>query len=168
MLEIKNRIIVFGGNHYNTLGLIRSVGIAGYKVTVLLQPCNLKFCELRFSKYIEKLIVLKTTEEALEILRNDFKDETSKPIILCASDSAMSLIDNNLDELRNNFYFFNIQDKQGEINRLQDKTMTFPLAEESGFSIIKTWCVNRNQDIPADITFPCLIKGRNSINTSKE
>ena len=37
-----NKVIVIGGFHHNTYGLIRSLGEAGIKSYVILEPCHPK------------------------------------------------------------------------------------------------------------------------------
>lgn len=47
-----NKVIVIGGFHHNTYGLIRSLGEAGIKSYVILEPCHPKMNWLFVSKYI--------------------------------------------------------------------------------------------------------------------
>lgn len=165
--NITNKIIIIGGNHHNTLGLIRSVGEKGLHLSVFLEPCNLKFCNLRFSKYITYFHLLETTEQIIDILREQYWDETQKPIIICGSDSSISFLDNHYDELKNHFFIFNANEEQGRINLMMDKLNTFPIAEKAGFSLIRTWHIVDNKSVPHDIKFPCIIKGNNSTKSEK-
>ena len=129
-MNIQNKIIVIGGNHPNTLGLIRSIGENGIPVILMLEPCStLEYCCLRYSKYIQKKYFLKTEEEILEVLNRDFSAEHEKTIILCASDAAISLMDAHYDELKDRFLFFNAGE-QGRINHLMDKAKMLQLAKE--------------------------------------
>lgn len=112
----QNKVIVIGGNHYNTLGLIRSVGEKGLPVFLFLEHQeSLANCNLRFSKYITKIYHLKDETDILKILKRDFDDEENKPVILCASDASVCLLDENYDELKDRFHFFNAG-RQGRIN----------------------------------------------------
>lgn len=162
-----NKIIVIGGSHYNTLGLIKSLGKNGYSIIVLLEHCKLEWCSLRFSKYISELYHLDSLDNALEILRKNYWNEPNKPIILCASDASICLLDNHYDDLKDRFFIFNVNEKQGMINHYMNKWNTFSIAEESGFSIIKSYHVTNKEDIPKNISFPCLIKGNSSITSLK-
>lgn len=163
-----SKIIVIGGNHPNTLGLIRSIGEKGLPVILMLEPCStLEYCSLRFSKYIKKKYLLSSEEEILCILQRDFSTETEKPIILCASDSAISLLDAHYNELKEKFSFFNAGE-QGRINHFMDKTNMLRLAEECGLTTIKTWQLNSQSKIPADITYPCFVKASNSAVDGKD
>lgn len=161
-MNIQNKIIVIGGNHPNTLGLIRSIGENGIPVILMLEPCStLEFCCLRFSKYIQKKYFLKTEEEILEVLNRDFSAEHKKPIILCASDAAISLMDAHYDELKDRFSFFNAGE-QGRINHFMDKANMLQLAKECRLTTIRTWRLNSQSAIPEDLTFPCFVKASNS------
>lgn len=165
---LANKIIVIGGNHPNTLGLIRSIGEKGLPVYLMLEPCStLDYCNLRFSKYITKMYLLKSEEEVLTILHTDFKNEEERPIILCGSDASVSLLDSHYDELKDCFYFFNAGE-QGRINHFMDKINMFPLAAKCGLNVIKTWHIKDKTRIPDDITFPCLTKPNNSLGGDKE
>ena len=161
-MNIQNKIIVIGGNHPNTLGLIRSIGENGIPVILMLEPCStLEYCCLRFSKYIQKKYFLKTEEEILEVLNRDFSAEHEKTIILCASDAAISLMDAHYDELKDRFLFFNAGE-QGRINHFMDKANMLQLAKECGLTTIRTWHLNSQSSIPEDLTFPCFVKASNS------
>ncbi len=168
MMEKQNtKIIVVGGNHVNTLGLIRSLGKNGYPIVLLLEHCRLDWCNLRFSKYISKMYYMDVLEDILSILHKDYWDEESKPVVLCASDASICFLDQHYDELKEHFFIFNINGQQGMINHYMNKWNTFPIAKKSGFSVIKSCRVRTLGDIPADIHYPCLIKGNSSISSLK-
>lgn len=163
----KVKILVFGGSHYNTLGLIKSLGKQGYPIYVFLEHCDMSICSLKHSKYIEKLHHLTSLEDAIYILKNEYWNETVRPVILCASDASICYLDKHYEELKEKFCIFNSKRKQGEINRLMEKINTFPIAKRCGFSVIRTWRVNSKSQLPNDITFPCLIKGNSSVTSLK-
>jgi predicted ATP-grasp superfamily ATP-dependent carboligase len=160
------KVIILGNNLYNTLGLIRSVGEKGYPVILLLESFKKSMCYVNHSKYIMGIHYLTSIDQGLEVLLTVYGNESEKPIVLCGSDPAASLLDRHYDELKNKFYLFNAGE-QGRINWFLDKINTFPIAAESGLSIIKTWQVENIHRLPSDIIFPCLIKGSNSTNSTK-
>ena len=156
------KVIVIGGNHVNTLGLIRSIGEKGLPVYLLLEHQeNLDTCYLRFSKYITKIYHLKDETEILTILKCDFGNDEIKPVILCASDASICLLDEHYDELKDSFLFFNAG-KKGRINYFMNKNNMFSLAEKCGLRIIKTWQLKEGDIIPDDINYPCFSKPQNS------
>lgn len=161
-----NKIIVFGVNIQNTLGLIRSIGEKGMRVILLLEPYPKGSCYVKYSKYLEKVHYLSSTEQGLEILQKEYWNEPEKPILLFGGDPPICLIDKYYDELKSKFFIFNAG-RSGRINFFMDKINTFPLAEKCGLSTIKTWYIKDIYDLPKDITFPCLIKGNNSTESTK-
>ena len=161
-MDMQHKVIVIGGNHHNTLGLIRSVGEKGLPVYLLLEHQeSLTTCNLRFSKYITKMYHLKDEAEIMTILKRDFGEEEFKPVILCASDASVCLLDEHYNELKDQFHFFNAG-QQGRINHFMNKVNMFPLAEECGLRTIKTWCLKGTESIPSDISYPCFSKANNS------
>lgn len=162
----KDLVIVFGISNNNLLGMIRSLGKRGMSVVVLLEPCNLYFCALRYSKYIAKIHFLKNLDEALSILRTKYSDRSEKVPVLTGSDKSAALLDSHYDELREYFVFFNAG-RQGRISYFLDKINTFPLVHKSGIAIIPTWHFTGGDDIPNDIIYPCITKGNNSTCSSK-
>lgn len=157
-----HKIIIIGGNHYNTLGLIRSIGEMGLPVYLFLEhQDNLSHCYLRFSKYIKEIYHLSDLSEILYLLKSHFMNESSKPIILCASDASISLLDKHYNEVKDYFFFFNAGE-QGRINLFMNKTNLFDLASSSGLRVIKTWQLSGNAPIPEEIVYPCFSKPANS------
>ncbi len=160
------KIIIFGNNLQNTLGLIRSVGLKGYPVILFLEPVRKSQCYVRHSKYITKIHYLNSLEEGLQVLLKEYGEELEKPVILCGSDPTISMLDAHYNELKDKFHIFNAG-KQGQINYFLNKIITFPIAEECGLTIIKTWLVTDKRELPNGITYPCLIKGNNSTESTK-
>ena len=167
-IKDKKKVFVIGSNHLNTLGLIRSLGEGGYSVIVLLEQCDLRFCYLRFSKYIQKMYLLSSLEESLQILKKENLKSDSKSIILSGSDSSICFLDSHYEELREKFHIFNVNGEQGGINYLVDKWNTFSIAEKNGFTLIKTWHVKDIHNLLGDIIYPCLIKANSSVAGSKD
>ena len=159
-----NKIIVFGGAHHNTLGIIRSLGKRGFPVECILHTSNLKESSLRLSKYITVLHHVDTVDEGLQLLRTKYVSEVEKPILLFSSDAAVLAVDSCYEELKEHFFFFNAK---GKISHFMDKVNTFSIAEQCGLRLIKTWQTCANGDLPSDIQFPCLIKGGNSTTSTK-
>lgn len=159
-----NKVIVFGGAHYNTLGIIRSLGKRGLSVVCILHTSNLKEASLRFSKYVTVLHHVESVDEGLQLLRTTYINDVEKPILLFSSDAAVLAVDSCYEELKAHFSFFNAK---GKISYYMDKVNTFPIAEQCGLRLIKTWQKGANGSWPSDIHFPCLIKGENSTTSTK-
>ena len=93
-----NSVIIIGGNHHNTLGVIRAMGYKGVKPTVILIS-NAKSNNVGKSRYIKELIVVSNENDALDyLLRN--KENNRGAVIIACSDGASSMLDLNRDVLK--------------------------------------------------------------------
>ena len=115
-------IVVIGGIHHNTLGVIRSLGFAGFSDIKLILVGNEADFVSR-SKYIKKQNVFKIESDTHlpEVLLKIGKESATRPVVICSSDSSISVIDQNFDELSKYLVLPNAKNKQGEINRLIKK-----------------------------------------------
>lgn len=126
---MNNKIVVLGGNHVNTLGLIRSLGRVGHRCDVVLERCDLSFCPLRFSRYIDRLWHLDVAKDLVNFLLEHYGSEPEKVIFLCTSDPYMATMDQGLEVLEGRFSVFNASRESGRIADLMNKANTFPIAE---------------------------------------
>lgn len=162
-----NEIIIFGNCLQNTVGLVRSMGEAGFRVNLLMEPCRKSDCFIRLSRYVKRIDYLDNIECAPQFLIENYASDKEKAIVLCGSDPTISLLDRNLDLLRPYFYIFNANDEQGRISYFLNKNNTFELAEKCGLTLINTYKVDNVNEIPANLSFPCFMKGNNSVNSTK-
>ena len=161
------RIIIFGNCLQNTVGLVRSVGETGRKVSLLIEPCKKSDCFIKHSKYVEDIQFLDKLEDAIPTLISDYSNEREKSVILCGSDPTISLLDANYNVLKDFFFVFNANGVQGRINKYLNKANSFVLAEKHGLPLIKTWYLTKGDIIPDDIVYPCIAKGNNSVISGK-
>lgn len=160
-------VIIIGCNHINTLGLIRSIGENGIKPHVILEPCNRKFCTLKFSKYVNSFYILKDGEDLTEYIISTFGFKSNKPAVLCGSDRSILELDAQYEVLSKHFKIFNINNKAGKIGNYLSKIATFPLAEKAGLQVIKTFNPKSDDFDIRKIPVPCLVKGNNSTSSTK-
>lgn len=148
------KYIVIGGEHYNPLGLIRSLGVAKIKPIAIIKKASFGIASK--SKYIKKLHLVDSYDEALDLLKKEYGNEMLKPFVFTSDDQMTSILDNNYDELKNKFIFYNAK-KQGEISKYMNKEEIMNLAVECGLKVAKSWKVY-DKKVPKDITYPCLTK----------
>jgi D-aspartate ligase len=165
-----NKVIVIGENHYNTLGVIRSLGEAGISVYLIL--ISEKEDYVSKSKYIRRVWrINKSDKTIIDILENNFISEEYKPIIIPTSDSIMMAIDNNLNMLRKRYIVPNASDTEGRVAYLMNKRIMNEIAYESGLITPKSWEVMLDNQvilIPDEIVYPCIVKPLSSIDGKKE
>lgn len=163
---LKNKVLVFGGSHHNTLGVIRSLGEKNIHSYVILVNDKSDNSFVLKSKYVKKGWILKTYEIAIQFIIDNFSLESEKTVLIATSDLASSFIDKNYDNLINNFLFPNCN-ISGEMNKIMNKEVMNLIALKSGFNVAKTWLVDKYSDT-SEFDYPCITKPLNSINGSKE
>lgn len=161
-----NKVIVIGSDHHNTLGVLRSLGERGIKSDLLIVTQS-KMTFVNYSKYVEKSFIVRQVDEILTILLSQYRDETHKPVLICCSDTAMGIIDENRDELSRSF-FLPGSNVQGQISALMNKKEMAKLAESIGLNVPhSTYLENPLNDL-MQIKLPCIIKPIESRKGSKK
>ncbi len=159
MGDLKNKVILIGGNHHNGLGLARSFGVNGIKPYGVIVGEGAEHGFVRKSKYWVKTWVIKSDDEIVEFLLSTFQNEKEKPVVIPYSDGAAEEIDLNLDRLKEYFLLPSIGGQQGKIAELMDKQKQVEFAQTYGIPMAKS-CVVDLSDIrlPEDMIYPCIVK----------
>lgn len=167
--------VVLGHNYTSRLGMIRAVGSAGCQVdvfaTFINKPKNKKSQIDFYSKYVNSYECFSIKDPEILIKRLIEKYDKKKFVFLLPTDDfCASLIDSHLDCLKDSFIIPNIDNKQGEINRLMDKDYQKALANLVGLPTAKGWTVkidDGHYSIPGDIEYPCFTKPQISLKGGK-
>lgn len=149
-----NKIIVIGGNHHNTLGVIRSLGRKGIHPIVIIEATDNKPFVGK-SKYISEIYVVSTGKQVIELLYHLQND--MKAILIACSDEISSLLDLHRNELVDKYILPGITD-QGKLTELMNKQVMCDLAMSVGLDVPKSCFVNRNIQDYSDMQYPCIIK----------
>lgn len=163
--SINNKVIILGGSHHNTLGVVRSLGEKAILSYVLIVSINTSDSLVLKSKYVLKGWILKTYSEAIQFIVDKFSNEEEKPILIATSDDAISSLDIHYDKLIQNFHLPNGR-KEGNLTYLMNKEVMGNVAKEMGLNVAKTW-IMENKIIPNGIEYPCITKPISSISGSK-
>jgi len=176
-------VIVIGGNHHNTLSVLRALGesihynVLGTASIIgggnslyisLIVVCNERNPYVKRSKYANTFEQVKCEEELLDILLTKYVSE-EKPIIIACSDAIASFLDMNRDILCQRFIIPGSK-TQGKITALMDKGMMAKLAVESGLKVpnsIEVAVCDINTAFSNTLTYPCITKPLVSKNGSK-
>ena len=149
----KHKFIILGDGHFNTLGMVRSLGEVGIRPDVVLVDHNRMI--VASSKYIHSFFVADTIEKVY----NMTPEERAK-FLLTGSDKIIAVIDRNYNRLIDKFYFFNAG-QEGRINGLLSKKEQNKLAESCGFNVPKYEEV-RVGDEPNTVPYPLITKAIDS------
>ena len=146
--------IVIGMEHYNPLGLIRTLGKNEIKPVFIAVkgkgPASAK------SKYIYKLHNVETIEEGYNILLAEYGNLKAKPFVLATDDDIQSLIDKNYSKIKDKFIVFNASE-DGRISKFMDKNEILLIAKKHGLNILPT-IVAEHGEIPCNIEYPIITK----------
>lgn len=155
----KHKFIIFGFEHYNTLGVIRSLGEKGINPIVILHKTNSKDPTLvPNSRYISTIHVVSDVNEGYCILMDSYSNEQYKPFLYSCDDYVEMCLDSHYDELIDRFYFFD-GGRSNIISKYMDKDSINQLAVECGCKIPKAEAVRRGE-LPKSLRFPVITKAK--------
>ena len=160
-----NNVIVIGPDHYNTLWLVRSLGMVNMCPFVIILSPNKKSFVVK-SKYCLDYVIIPNEEGLFTFLMN--KEFHDKQIVLSSSDGVAMFLDSHLDILKDKYIIPNCNNNQGELSYWMNKDKMVAKAEECGLSIPKSISLTTSsyENIPK-IKYPCLIKPEQSAVASK-
>lgn len=152
-MKIKNKVIVWGADCSNVLGLMRELGNKGLELIFLIKG---RKGSAASSKYCQKYIETSTIEDGYSHLMENYKNEQEKPIIITPSDEIITFIDRHKEDFETYFIVPGTRTK-GNIEKYIDKNNMTALAEEIGIVCPKSRAIRKGSDI-SGIEYPCFIK----------
>ncbi|MBQ7622258.1 MAG: hypothetical protein IJS66_00780, partial [Bacteroidales bacterium] len=148
-------VYVIGGDHYNTYGIIRSLGAAGIKSRVLVLGCGSRRSFVLRSRHAAGGGGFLAHAEALDYLEKN-RPESGKGIVICCSDEALELVLDNYSRLSKD-YILPVCSDYGETARLMNKSAITSLAASFGMKVPQSHTV-KDRAIPEGIGYPCITK----------
>ena len=161
---MEKRIVIFCSHGYGSLGLIRTLGEAGYR-----PEC---YCYgdtgdlLMASKYVSKGIIFHTVEEAFYYLLNEYPCYPDKPFLFTIPDPPAYLVDKHLDQMKEKFILMHAGE-HGRIGYWMDKRNQADLARKHGLITPWTITMSKYDDIPDSIMYPVFTKSVRSADGGK-
>lgn len=155
-------IVIIGNDHYNTYGIVRSLGEKEiYSDVILLNSNNRQSYVLR-SRYVKKGSSCSSFAEALDILNSYDGD---KGLVICCSDEAEEFVVKHHKVLSKHFVL-PVCERPNETLHYMEKDVIGDLADHFGIQVPSTWTII-NRQIPEGIVFPCITKPKRSVDGSK-
>lgn len=162
---MKQKVIVLGNDHTNSMGVIQSLGIEGYYVIAFVW--GVKSGLLRTSHYLKEQYSAASAEDCIDKIIAIFSDSKDKiPIIPCC-DTAALYLEINKNKLTNKF-IFEYSTSDYTLEQLQQKDLQVSLAKKTGFNTplsVEITTIENIDNIPFNA--PYLIKPLMSICGSK-
>lgn len=146
--------IVFCVEHYNPLGLVRSLGENGVSPDIIVIKSSRKLTSA--SRYVHTCHYVDSIKSGYNLLLDLYGHEQNKPFVYTADDQITNYLDSKYDEIKDKFYFYNAG-KMGRVAEFQNKDNILILAERHGLQYLKTYVVDVG-DIPDGIEYPIITK----------
>ena len=151
----KHEFIVFAMDHYNPLGLIRSLGEEGIKPIMIAEKSKTDISS--YSMYIKEYIRVETAYEGYSILMDRFAGKCQeKPFLFTCDDRTIEFLDRRYDEWKHFFIGFN-GGRNDQISKYMDKFEILKLAKKHGLKTIDTICVDKGV-MPDGLEYPIITK----------
>ena len=151
----RHTFVVLGQEHYNPLGIVRTLGENGIRPTVIVYGGGLRLTSK--SKYAARVCAVDTVEEAYgELLGFVGRCADARPFVLTSDDTTESYLDERYDELRDRAFFFNAG-KAGGATSFMDKKAILTAAEVHGLNVLKAVVTERGV-VPEGLEYPVITK----------
>lgn len=150
--KYKEKAIILGSSHLNTIGLVQCLGNAGIYVIGVLINSEL----IDKSVFIQEIHIVPDYQAGIDFIANNLV-ESHKNVIIPGGDEAALLIEKNENILQNHFLF---QHCIGEISieQAMNKHFQCEIAEQVDFDVPKSFEIESVEDVPDCIPIPCIIK----------
>lgn len=149
-----NKIIITGGSHHNTYGVVRSLGVKGIKSFVLLVSEE-KDSFLLHSKYVQNFKIVKNEAAAIDFLCKNEKEYEGAVLIAC-SDGMSSALDCNKKAL-SKYQLPGSVFGERKITELMNKDTMTKLGKDVGLNVPQSWVVETGGAIN-QVLYPCITK----------
>lgn len=153
METIKNPVIVWSIDDFNTLGLMRELGQSGLDLVFLIKG---KAGYASKSKYCVNYVETESIQTGYEYLMATYKSADFKPVLIVASDEIITFVDQHRKEMEPLFILPGTKE-QGNIEKYIDKNTMTALAEDIGILCPQSKEVRWDSSIQG-VKYPCLIK----------
>ena len=158
-MNLKNRtFIVFAEEHYNPLGVIRSLGEGGFKPVAIIIKGGPQLASK--SKYLSKVYYVENREQGLKILLNEYSGCKEKVFVYACDDTTEEFLDNHYEELKEGFIFYNAG-KAGRVTEFLNKETIGKLALKNGLNFLEAVAVKKGE-IPENLEYPIITKALDS------
>lgn len=152
---MKHEYIVFAMDHYNPLGLVRSLGEKGIQSVVIAEKSKTDISF--YSRYVKEYIRVNSVDEGYEILMSRFKRKyDNKPFLLTCDDRTIEYLDRRYDEWKDVFIGFNAGSKN-RIAKYMNKYEILQLAKKHGLKTLDTIQVDKGV-VPQKVEYPIITK----------
>lgn len=161
---MQNKVLVIGGDHQNTLGVIEALGqkdVCSY--VIILGHVQSSFV-LR-SKYVVEGWICQDERDVMSCIQSHFKEDGKKAVTIACCDDAANILDANYEQIKHLLVIPTVKEA-GTLILWTNKEKMTEAAKSHGITIPASWLIS-DTTIPEDITYPCVIKPITSVKHGK-
>lgn len=157
--------LIVGGNHVNSLTMIRCFGEYFGTVSVVLHDCSKS--DFARSRYVRSILYVNDDSELVMAL-NHYSKNANHIIVISCSDWSAHVIDEHRDELSSSLCVFQTG-RKGDVNYYMNKWNQIDLAKSCGMKVPASCFVNESVsgENYSVISFPCIVKPISSWKVGK-
>ena len=163
------KVIVVGNDHYNTLNVVRALGVAGFSVDVWIISEKSKSFVLK-SRYAGEGGCVRE-DEVIDFLLSKYKAARERIPLITTYDGAAVLVDSKYDRLSGKFCLPSVGHVQGRLIEAMNKDFQVQAAADAGMHVPGSISLNLTERYEReldDVDYPCIVKPRESFKASKE
>ena len=154
MNSVRNKIIIWGIDNFNTLGLMRQLGSEGLDLFLLV--LGRKTGVATGSRWCTGYDVRADIGDGYTLLKEKFQGEKLKPIIITPGDEIIEFLDQHKPDAEQ-FFLFAGTKESGVLTRYDNKIKMAELAREVGIVVPQSLTLTKNTPID-DVIYPCFLK----------
>lgn len=162
-------VVIIGYGFATRLGLIRSLSHIANRISVIMIEHDKSKPIDCYSKYVDAYYRSGNNEgNVMAILKQKCVDNSQKVIVIPTNDFSASVLDNNIEELKDHFLFPHIHYKPSAISEWMNKEKRKEAATNVGLNVAYSNNVeikDGKYDLPSGINYPCFTKTRACIST---
>lgn len=160
--------IIVGPDHYNTLNVLRSVSLYGFRAYIVLISSSRRNI-VTASKYAKNGQKKNSYSDIPFVLLNIGQELKNKIPIISTNDRTAAVIDRYYNELSYYFFLPNCNSETGKLVSEMDKGRQVLLAEKHGFKVPQSISVelSKYDIISSELRYPCIVKPIISIDGKK-
>lgn len=161
---MQNKVLVIGGDHQNTLGVIEALGQKGVRSNVIILG-HIKSSFVLKSKYVENGRICPDEDAVVSSILNIFKPDEKKVVAIACCDDAANILDAHYEQFKHLLIIPTVKQAGTLISWTNKEKMT-EKAKSLGITIPASWLIS-DTTIPEDLIYPCVIKPITSVKHGK-
>lgn len=161
----EHKVLVIGGDHHNTLGVVESLAYKGIYPYVIIIT-HRKDGYVLHSKNIKEGWCCADESQVMNCIISNFIEKQHKVVAIATNDQAAVILDKNY-KIIHNCVIIPTTKPMGELSGWMNKEKMASHAAEVGLNVPQSWLLT-NSHLPDNISYPVITKAISSVEGTKE